>query len=67
MACMLPFGLEEGAGFHVEMMNRNADLSQRKPWRVRIGAYPDLMRSGIQSQLLNRFADLAFHGLCSAR
>jgi hypothetical protein len=62
MSGMVPFRLKEGANFLIEMMDRHLGLFECQPGRFGIGAHPWIMRCRIKSQLLDRFADFAFHG-----
>src|ERR1051325_6572072 len=62
MAGMMPLGVKERAHPVIEMMRRYLRLLQRQPGRFGIRAHPWIMRCRIKSQLLDRFADFAFHG-----
>jgi hypothetical protein len=67
MTGMVPFRLKECANFLIEMMDRYLRLLECQPGRFGIRARPWVMRCRIKSQLLDRFADFAFHGICSAK
>ena len=65
MTCMVPLRMKERAHCLIEVMGRYLHLVQRQPRRFGISAHPWIMRGRIKSQLLDRFADFAFHGFCS--
>jgi hypothetical protein len=64
---MVPLSLKERARFVIEVMDSYLRFLQRQPGRFGIRAHPWFMRCRIKSQLLDRFADFAFHGFCSPR
>ena len=62
VARMVPFSLKVSACFVKEVMDGYLRFLQRQPGRFGIRAHPWIMRCRIKSQLLDRFADFAFHG-----
>jgi hypothetical protein len=59
---MVPLRMKERAHSIVKMMRRYLRFLQRQPGRFGIRAHPWIMRCRIKPELLNRFADFAFHG-----
>jgi hypothetical protein len=62
VAGMVPLSLKKRACFVIEVMDSYLRFLQHQSGRLGIRAHPWIMRCRIKSQLLDRFADFAFHG-----